>query len=183
MESMNPWNPDPAHSAIQFSVRHLVVARVHGAFRRWKAELHLDETDLCRSTVDVTIEAASIDTGVDKRDADLRGAGFLDAELHPQLTFRSRHIEPAGADRYRVIGDLTIRGITREGVLEAEAGGFTMDPWGGRRGGFSARTHFARSDFGMVWNQVLETGGVMIGDRVDIAIDLEVVSQAASVAA
>src|SRR5262245_55301151 len=137
MELMKLFNIDSPHSSIQFSVRHMVVARVHGSFRRWSAELALDEADMCRSPVKVTIAADSVDTGVGKRDDDLRGAGFLDAAQHPQLSFRSRRIESAGGETYRVIGDLTIRGVSREVVLEAALGGFVTDPWGGRRVGFS----------------------------------------------
>ena len=150
-----------------------------GQFRRFSVDLALDEEDLPRSSAAVTIEAASIETGAEQRDADLRSPNFLDAERFPTLTFRSRRIERAANDGYRVIGDLTIRDVTREVTLDAEFGGTVVDPWGNRRAGFTARTSIQRSDFGIVWNQLLETGGVMVSDRVDIAIELEAVAQAA----
>src|SRR5262245_14767344 len=114
------WKVDPVHSGVHFSVRHMLVAKVHGQFRRWTAEVAIDEADLTRSSVAVTIETASVDTGNAQRDADLRSANFFDAEKFPAMTFRSRRVERAGKDAYRLIGDLTIRDTTKEVVLEAE---------------------------------------------------------------
>jgi polyisoprenoid-binding protein YceI len=172
------WQLDNVHSVIQFTVRHLVVASVRGRFQRWSAELAIDETELTRSSVSVTIEAASIDTGDAQRDGHLRSPDFLDADNHPALTFRSRRIERWGKDHYRVVGDLTIRDVTKEVTLEAELGGYVRDPWGGRRVGFSATASILRSAYGLVWNQALETGGVAVGDRVDMSFDLEAVAPA-----
>jgi polyisoprenoid-binding protein YceI len=172
------WVFDPVHSTVHFSVRHMVIAKIHGRFRQWTAELALDEANLERSSVVVDIEAASIDTGNTQRDEQLRSAAFFDAESCPRLTFRSRRIEAAGRDAYRITGDLTIRNVTKEVVLEAELGGFAVDLRGMRRAGFSAKTSLLRSEFGMVWNQTLETGGVAVGDRVDVGIELEAVARA-----
>jgi polyisoprenoid-binding protein YceI len=172
------WKIDEVHSGIHFMVKHLVVSTVRGQFRRFGAELALDEADLTKSSVVVTIETGSVDTGNPQRDADLRSPNFFDAETSPTATFRSRRIERAAHDGYRVSGDLTIRGVTREVTLDAQFGGFVVDPWGGRRVGFTAQTSIRRSDFGIVWNQVLDKGAVVVSDRVDIAIDVEAVAQA-----
>ncbi len=176
------WQVDGAHSAIHFSVRHMVISKVRGRFTRWNAKLALEPADLARSSVEVEIEAASIDTGVADRDAHLRSGDFLDAEKHPRLTFRSRKVEVLSPERLRISGDLTIRGVTREVVLEAEHGRGT-DPWGNERTGFVATASVNRRDFGLTWNQALETGGVLVGDRVDVEIELQAVRQAATRAA
>ncbi len=168
---------DEAHSSLRFSARHLLVATVRGHFQRWTAELELDETDMTKSSVAVTIEAASLETGNPQRDAHLRSADFFDAEKFPLLSFRSRRIERAANDTYRLIGDLTIRGVTREVTLETQHGGFIKDPYGMHRVGFAAQGSVQRSDFGMQWNQVLEAGGVAVSDRIEIAIDIEAVAQ------
>jgi len=173
------WKIDDVHSGIHFMVKHLLVSTTRGQFKRFGAELSLDEADMTKSSVSVTIESASIDTGNTQRDVDLRAANFLDAEKFPTLHFQSRRIERTANDGYRVVGDLTIRDITREVVLETELGGFVADPWGGRRVGFTARTSIQRSDFGMVSNLLLEAGGLAIADRVDIAIEIEAVAAGA----
>jgi len=174
------WQVDGAHSAITLGVRHMVISKVHGRFARWSAKLALDTADLARSTVEVAIEAASIETGVADRDAHLRSPDFLDVERHPAITYRSRHVEVLSAERIRVVGDLTIRGATREVPLDVEVGGQGKDPWGNVRAGFTARASFSRKDFGLTWNQALETGGVLVADRVDVEIELEAIQQAAA---
>src|SRR5262249_17900675 len=131
-----PWKIDGTCSSIRFAVRHLVVAKILGQFRSWNADLAIDESDLTRSSVNVTIDAGSVDTGNKERDAHLAAPHFLHATEFPVLTFRSRRIERARDDSYRVIGDLTMRGVTREVTLDAQLGGFVIDPWGGRRTGF-----------------------------------------------
>ena len=178
----NRWDIDVGHSAIHFWVRHLVISKVHGRFTRWTGTLALDEQDLTRSSVDVRIEAASLDTQVADRDTHLRSADFLDVAKHPELTFRSKRLEKAG-EGYRVVGDLTIRGVTREVTLEAEFGGSAKDPWGGRRAGFTARTSLDRRDFGLTWNAALEAGGVLVGEKVEVSLEVEALQQAAGAAA
>ena len=177
------WQVDGAHSAVNLGVRHMVISKVRGRFTRWSAKLALDTADLARSSVEVEIEAASIDTGIGDRDAHLRSADFLDAEKHPKLTYRSRRVEVVSKDRLRVLGDLTIRGVTREVVLDVEHGGQGKDPWGNQRVGFSATASLNRKDFGLVWNQALETGGLLVAERVDVEIEVEAIRQAAVKAA
>jgi len=176
--STTTWKIDPAHSGVEFTVRHMVVAKVRGCFRRYSAELAIDDADLRHSSVEVSIDAASVDTGEAQRDAHLRSPSFLDAETFPALTFKSRQVERVGDDDYRIIGDLTIRGVTKEIAMAAKLGGFVTDPWGGRRAGFTAQAAILRSDFGMEWNQVLEAGGLALGDRVDIGIEIEAIAEA-----
>jgi polyisoprenoid-binding protein YceI len=176
------WDIDTSHSAIHFWVRHLVISKVHGRFAKWAGTVQLDEQELTRSSVDVRIEAASIDTQVADRDAHLKSADFLDAANHPELAFTSKRIEKHG-DGYRVAGDLTIRGTTREVVLDAEFAGLAKDPWGNQRAGFSAKVAIDRRDFGLTWNAALEAGGVLVGEKVEIAIELEAVKKVAAVPA
>jgi polyisoprenoid-binding protein YceI len=176
----NRWDIDVAHSAIHFHVRHMIISKVHGRFARWAGAIQLDPQDLTRSSVEVTIDAASIDTQVADRDAHLRSADFLDVERYPQLAFRSTRVEKAGGAGYRVTGELTLRGVTREVVLDAEFAGTGKDPWGNERAGFSARTSLDRRDFGLVWNAALEAGGVLVGEKVEISIELEAVKKVAA---
>ena len=180
--STDIWKVDEVHSSIHFSVRHLMVAKVTGQFRRWSAELAMDESDLCASSVAFTIDAGSVDTGNVERDARLRSAAFFDADAFPALAFQSRLVERAGGNTYRITGELTMRGVTKEVALEAELGGFITDPRGARRAGFTARGSVQRAEFGMVFNQILEAGGVAIGDRVEIVLEIETVAGAAQAA-
>lgn len=178
----NSWDIDTTHSAIHFWVRHLVISKVHGRFAKWTGTVNLDEQDPARSVVEVRIDAASVDTQVGDRDAHLKSADFLDVANHPELTFRSRRIEKSG-EGYRVTGDLTIRGTTREVVLDAEYAGLAKDPWGNQRAGFSAKAALDRRDFGLVWNAALEAGGVLVGEKVEITIELEAVKRVVAVPA
>ncbi len=177
------WQVDGAHSAVNLAVRHMVISKVRGRFARWNATLQLDTADLARSAVEVDIEAASIDTGVADRDAHLRSPDFLDAQKYPSLRYRSRRVEVLSPERLRVVGELTIRDVTREVPLEIEYGGRGKDPWGNERVGFTATASLNRKDFGLAWNQVLETGGVLVADRVDVEIELQAIRQAAVKAA
>jgi polyisoprenoid-binding protein YceI len=181
--STERWQIDSSHSGIQFTVRHLVIAKVRGQFSRWTGALEVPGGDYGQGSLDVVIDASSIDTGVKDRDAHLRSADFFDVERYPEITFRSTAVTQTGADRLRVDGALTIKGITREVALDVEVLGQAKDPWGNERAAFSATTAINRQEFGLTWNQVLETGGVMVGDRIEIAIDIEAVRQAATQAA
>jgi polyisoprenoid-binding protein YceI len=174
------WQVDGAHSAVNLTVRHMVISKVRGRFTKWDAKLALDSTDLARSSVEVDIDASSIDTGVADRDAHLRSPDFLDAQKYPKLRYRSRRVEGVAKDRLRVVGDLTIRDVTREVVLDVEYGGQGKDPWGNQRVGFTATASINRKDFGLTWNQALETGGVLVADRVDVEIELQAIRQAAT---
>jgi polyisoprenoid-binding protein YceI len=175
----NQWDIDVGHSAIHFWVRHMVISKVHGRFAKWAGALQLDTQDLTRSSVDVRVETASIDTQVADRDTHLRSADFLDVAKFPQLTFRSKRIEKAG-DAYRVTGDLELHGVTREVTLDAEFAGTGKDPWGNERAGFSAKASLDRREFGLVWNAAVEAGGVLVGEKVEITIELEEVKKAAT---
>ena len=177
------WQIDSAHSGIHFAVRHLVIAKVRGQFSRWTGALTVPDGDFARATVEVTIDTASIETGVADRDSHLKSADFLDVATYPEMTFRTARLEPSGDDRFRLIGLLTLHGVTREVALDVESTGQTQDPWGNVRAGFAARTAIERKEFGLTWNQVLEAGGVMVGDKVEIEIEVEAVRQAATQAA
>ena len=177
------WNLDTVHSGINFSVRHMVVSKVRGRFTKFTGNVTLDESDLTRSVVEATIEASSIDTGTGQRDDHLRSADFFDVERFPQIRFRSTRIEKLGEDRYRLAGELTIRDVSREIALDVEYGGRGKDPWGNERVGFTATGALDRKDFGLAWNQVLETGGVLVSDRVQIELEVQAVRAAAAAAA
>jgi polyisoprenoid-binding protein YceI len=177
------WEIDSSHSGVQFTVRHMVVAKVRGLFARWSGSLEVDDGDLRRATSEVVIDASSIDTGVADRDKHLKSADFLHVERFPEITFKSKGVERLSEGELRVTGDLTIRDVTREVVLDVEYAGSTKDPWGNQRAGFTAKTAIDRKDFGLTWNQALEAGGVLVGDRVTIEIEIEAVKQNATQAA
>lgn len=181
--STTQWDFDLSHSSVNFHVRHLMVSKVHGRFMKWTGTLALDEQDLTRSSLDVTIDASSIDTKEEKRDAHLRSPDFLDVEKYPTLTFKSTSITREGDDEYKVAGDLTIHGVTKQVTLAVEGGGIVKDPWGGTRTGFSAKTSINRKEFGLGWNVALEAGGFVVGDKLEISIEIEAVKKAASAAA
>lgn len=169
------WEIDPVHSEIAFSVRHMMVATVRGRFNQFQGVIEFDPAHPESGRVEVTIDAASIDTRNEQRDNHLRSPDFLNVEQYPTITFVSKRIEPLGDNRFRVVGDLTIRGVTREVALEAEFLGVGKDPWGGERAGFTARTKLNRHDFGASWNVALEAGGFLVGDTLDVTIDIEAV--------
>lgn len=176
LASASTWQIDPDHSNIQFKVRHLMVSNVKGVFHKFKGSAEIDDKDVTRSKVSVTIDTTSVDTGVAKRDEDLRSDHFFDVAKYPAMTFVSKKIVKNGADNLRMTGDLTIHGVTREVVLDVEGPSAEMkDPWGGIRRGASASTRINRKDFGLTWNKVLETGGVMVGDDVAISLEVELV--------
>jgi polyisoprenoid-binding protein YceI len=177
------WEIDGSHSSIHFSVRHLVIAKVRGQFTRWNGAVDVPDGDFSRASANIVIDAASIDTGVPDRDAHLKSPDFFDVARFPELTFVSRSIEPAGDDRFRLTGELTIKGETRLVTLDVEDAGRAKDPYGNTRAAFSAKTSVDRKDFGLTWNQALETGGVMVGDRITIEIEIEAVRQVAAQAA
>jgi polyisoprenoid-binding protein YceI len=170
------WAIDPAHSRIGFSARHAMVATVHGSFGDAAGVLRLDGEDPTRSSAEVTIQAASIDTGVADRDAHLRSADFLDVETFPTLVFRSTGVRPDGED-YVMSGELTIRGKTRLVELTIEVEGTATDPFGNLRVGFEGHTVISRKDFGLTWNVALETGGFLVGDKVKISLDISAIRQ------
>ncbi|HEY0674403.1 MAG TPA: YceI family protein [Longimicrobiales bacterium] len=167
------WQIDAAHTDVGFAVKHMMISTVKGRFADLSGTIALDEADLAGSSVEVTINAASVDTRQEQRDAHLRSADFFDVETYPTLTFRSRRVESIGNGQFRVVGDLTIRGVTREVVLEAADEGRGRDPWGNERAGFSAKTVIDRRDFGLTWNAALETGGILVGNDIRISLEVE----------
>ena len=169
------WNVDSSHSGAQFAVRHMVISKVRGAFERWSGTIDFDPNKPEASKVSVRIEAVSINTHDPQRDQHLRSADFFDVEKYPAITFESRRIESRGKDQYLVSGELTIHGITRPVELDAEYLGGSKDPWGNERIGFFAKTSLNRKDFGLNWNQLLETGGVLVSEQVEIALDVQAV--------
>jgi polyisoprenoid-binding protein YceI len=180
LAGLHAWTIDPTHSSAEFAVRHLMITTVKGRFKEVRGTVHLDEADPERSRVEAEVDVASIDTGLEPRDAHLRSADFFDAANHPLLKFRSKHVVRADAQSAVVVGDLTIRGITREVPLTVEHVGTISDPWGGRRAGFAAEATINRKDFGLNWNQVLEAGGVVVGDKIRITLNVEVIQQPAA---
>jgi polyisoprenoid-binding protein YceI len=170
---------DPAHSGAHFTVRHMMITNVRGAFRTVKGTVVYDPENPADSRVEAEIDAASIDTREAQRDAHLRSADFLDVEKFPAITFRSTAIERAGEDEWKVTGDLTIHGVTRSVVLNVEGlAPENKDPWGNFRSGTSATTKIKRSEFGLTWNAALETGGFLVGDDVKIELELALVRSA-----
>jgi polyisoprenoid-binding protein YceI len=172
----NTWNIDPAHSAAEFKIRHMMISYVKGAFSGITGVLKLDETDPTRSTVEVSIPATSIRTADDKLDAHLRTADFFDVEKFPKLTFESTTIRSAGGNDYAVTGDLTIHGVTKSVTLSVDdVSKPSSDPWGNQRIGLSGSTKINRKDFGITWNTALDSGGVLVGDEVAITLDVQFV--------
>lgn len=169
----NLWNIDTTHTGIHFSVRHMVIAKVRGSFQQFSGTLTLDEENLAASAVSVRIDTASINTGVSQRDNHLRSPDFFDVEKFPAITFESTKVEKGSGAGLRVTGKLTIRDITREVVLEAEALGVGKDPWGNLKAAFEAKTSVDRRDFGLTWNQALETGGVLVGEKIEITLEVQ----------
>ncbi len=173
------WNIDPDHSAAYFRVKHMMIADVQGSFPDVQGVAVIDAKDITRSTIEVTINADSISTGVAKRDGHLKSADFFDVAQYPALTFKSKKVEQNGKNKLKVIGDLTLHGVTKEVELQVSGPSIdTKDPWGNTRKGAKATTKINRKDFGIVWNATLDNGGVLIGDDVDITIDLELIKQA-----
>jgi polyisoprenoid-binding protein YceI len=173
------WEIDPAHSLVEFSVKHMMITTVKGRFGAVEGAVRTGEAE--DRAVEVRIDAASIDTRADQRDEHLRSADFLDVSAHPWLTFRSTRIEgefSEPGDEFRIVGELEIRGTRREVVLDAKFEGEGVDPWGGERMSFSATTRIDRRDFGLSWNQALEAGGVLVANEVKIDLDVQVMKKA-----
>jgi polyisoprenoid-binding protein YceI len=177
------WQIDPAHSQIQFSVRHMMISNVRGRFENFTGAIEFDEKSSSHSQVEVQIETASINTREPKRDDHLKSPDFLNAEKYPHLSFKSKRIEKIDDSHARVIGDLTIRDVTKEVTLEVEYAGQAKSPWSTVSAGFSATAKINRKDWGLTWNQALETGGVLVGEEINVNIDLEIVKQAEAVPA
>jgi polyisoprenoid-binding protein YceI len=163
---------DPSHTTIGFTARHAMVTKVRGHFSQFEGTAHVDTSNPANSSVKVVIEAASVTTGNEQRDGHLRTPDFFDIENHPTMTFTSTGLEGSGSD-YKLHGDLTLKGVTRPVTFDLEVGGVAKDPWGNTKAGFTASTTVNRKDFGLTYNAALETGGVLIGDKVTIELDIE----------
>jgi len=172
------WQIDPAHSAAHFSVRHLMISNVRGEFSKLSGNVVLDAADLTRSSVDVTLDASSINTREPQRDEHLRSADFLDVANYPAISFRSKRVVAAGPEHFKLSGDLTIRGVSKEVTFDVEGPTPSVkDPWGNVRSGVTATAKINRKDFGLVWNALVEGGGVMVGDEVSITIEAELIQK------
>lgn len=172
------WTIDAAHTAVEFAVKHMMFTTVRGRFKALSGTIEIDEANPDRSTVEVEIDASSIDTGVPDRDAHLRSADFLDVANHPQISFRSTRVEgahKAAGDHFTVRGDLSIRGQAIPVTLKASFEGSGKDPWGNEKAGFSASTEIDRREWGLTWNQALETGGILVANAVKIEIEAQAV--------
>ncbi len=169
------WTIDASHTEAGFAVKHLMISTVRGRFAGVAGQVAFDPSDLSTGSAEVTIDVSSIDTRDEKRDAHLRSADFFESDKFPAITFKSRRVQAVKGDNFELVGDLTIKDVTREVVLAVESQGLQKDPWGGERAGFSARTTINRRDFGLTWNVALETGGILVGDDVKISLDVELV--------
>lgn len=167
------WNLDPSHSSANFMARHLMVAKVRGRISDLSATITIADDPL-QSSVEAVLQVASLTTNDDQRDAHLKNPDFLDVEQFPVITFRSTSVRRDGDD-FVVVGDLTIRDVTRSIELEVEFEGVSADPWGGTRAGFSAEAEINRKDFGMEWNVALEAGGLLVGEKVKLQLDIEAI--------
>ena len=175
------WQIDPNHSAAQFAVRHLAISTVRGAFTKVNGTIQFDDKDISKSSVEVTIDADSVDTRVPNRDKDLRSDHFFDVQKYPTITFKSTKVEQVEPGKLKVTGDLTIHGVTKPVVLDVEGPTAAVkDPWGNQRAAANATTKINRQDYGVKWNATMDGGGVVVGDDVAITIDLEMVQKPAA---
>ncbi|MBJ6800588.1 YceI family protein [Geomonas propionica] len=176
LASATTWNIDPDHSSVGFKVRHLMVSNVKGNFEKHKGTVEINDKDITKSKVNVTIDTASVNTNVAKRDEHLRSADFFDVAKYPTMTFTSKKVAKAGKGKLKVTGDLSLHGVTKEVVLNVEGPAKeSKDPWGNFRSGVTASTKINRKDFGLVYNAALETGGVAVGEDVDINLEIEMI--------
>lgn len=174
---MSKFQIDPSHSTASFSIKHMMIAKVHGAFEKMSGQLEFDPANISQAKVEVKIEANSINTREPQRDTHLKSADFFDVEKYPQLSFKSTKVFQDG-DNLKVVGDLTIHGVTKSITLDVEGPSKEMkDPWGNVKIGASATTKIKRKDFGLTWNAALEAGGVLVGDDVNITLDVQFVKQ------
>jgi polyisoprenoid-binding protein YceI len=169
------WNIDPVHTTVEFSVRHMMISNVKGQFEKVSGTVSANGSDPNSVLINAVIDATSINTRVEKRDAHLKSAAFLDVDKYPTITFKSTKVEPDGSNKWKVTGDLTLHGVTKPVVLEVETTAPIKDPSGKTRAGASATTKIDRKDFGLLWNKPMEAGGVLVGDEVAISIEVEAV--------
>ena len=171
------WQIDPSHSTLGFKARHAMVAKVRGDFSDFSGSLTLDGANPAASSAQIAIVANSLDTKNADRDVHLKSADFLDVEQFPTITFVSTSAKQVSDDEFEVSGDLTIHGVTKPVTVKMELNGVTTDPWGGTSIGFEGKAEVSRKEFGMVWNVALEAGGVLVGDKIALELDVEAVKQ------
>jgi polyisoprenoid-binding protein YceI len=176
--ALTTWNIDASHTGVSFIARHMIITKVRGGFSSFSGALKLDEEDLTKSSVEVSIDAASIDSKEPKRDGHLKSPDFLDVEKYPTITFKSTKVTADGP-QLLVEGLLTIHGVTKPVTLKAEKEGAGKDPWGNERIAFTAKTSIIREEFGLKWNQVLEAGGVLVSSKIEIELDVQAIKAAA----
>ncbi|MHC0038416.1 YceI family protein [Pseudoneobacillus sp. C159] len=172
------WALDPAHSSVEFSVRHMMFAKVNGAFNSFDATIEANPTDLTAANIEFTVDVTSVDTRNADRDNHLRSGDFFDVENHPKMTFKSTNIVKTSEGVYDVTGDLTLRGLTRPETFVVTFEGTGKDPWGNEKVGFSAEGKIKRSEYGLTWNAALETGGVLVGDDIKVSLIIQAAKQA-----
>ncbi|GAA1381187.1 YceI family protein [Peribacillus frigoritolerans] len=172
------WIVDPTHSTIEFSVKHMMIAKVKGSFNKFEASILANPSDLTTAEIDFTVDVASIDTRNADRDNHLRSADFFDVEKNPTLTFKSTKIVKTDEDEYDVTGNVTLNGVTQEETFSITFEGQGKDPWGNEKAGFSGKGKVKRSDYGLTYNAALETGGVLIGDQITLTIEIEAAKEA-----
>lgn len=170
------WNIDPDHSLIEFRVAHMMVSKTTGRFLDYHGFVEMDADAKAFKAIEAVINAASINTNHEKRDAHLRNEDFLDVQRYPTMTYKMKRYDKQG-DKYSVVGDFTLRGVTKEVVLVGTFNGVSQDPWGNLRAGFSAEGKLNRKDFGMVWNKALDSGGLVVGDEVQIRLEIECIKE------
>jgi polyisoprenoid-binding protein YceI len=171
------WQIDSSHTSVEFTVRHMMISNVKGQFQKTTGTITANGNDAASAKIDVTIDASSIETRVERRDAHLKSPDFLDVAKYPTITFKSTNVEAEGPNKWKVTGDLTLHGVTRQVVLDVEGSGPPVQVMGNTRAGASATTKIKRGDFGLTWNKALEAGGVLVGDEVAISIDVEAVKK------
>jgi polyisoprenoid-binding protein YceI len=171
------WQIDPAHTNVEFTVRHMMISNVKGQFQKTAGTITANGNDAASAQIDATIDASSVDTRVERRDMHLKSPDFLDVAKYPTITFKSTKVEADGPNKWKVTGDLTLHGVTKPVVLDVESSGPPVNVMGNTRAGASATTQIKRSDFGLSWNKALEAGGVMVGDEVAISIDIEAIKK------
>ena len=169
------WNLDASHSSVDFSVRHMMIAKVKGTFHSFEANIEADPEDLTTADIEFSVDLSSVDTRSNDRDAHLRSPDFFDVENHPKMTFKATSIRKTGDNEYEVTGDLTIRGVTRPETFTVVYEGGGKDPWGNEKAGFSVTGAIDLTRYGLVWNAVLETGGVLVGEEVKVSLEIEAV--------
>jgi polyisoprenoid-binding protein YceI len=169
------WNLDPTHSAVNFTVRHMVISKVRGNFGKFTADVKLDPTNLATATAQVSIDVGSVNTGVADRDNHLKSPDFFEAAKFPAITFASKSVAVKSKEAFTLTGTITMHGVTKDITLDGEFGGTAKDPWGNDRAGFALKGSLNRKDFGLAWNQALETGGVLVGESVELNIELELI--------